>query len=154
MTRREHQLTSDTVIEQTMKAGVFRKRRLDLAERWARDGVITEEMYLASVAFTTAFEAAHLRERYAISTAMLDRVDGSRYDSGEASARSVDARNRVRKAMRLLGDSMGPVVWDVLGSGLSLRKHVERQANAKRVTVHEARGRLIAALDILARVWA
>ena len=107
MTRREHQLTSDTVIEQTMKAGVFRKRRLDL-----------------------------------------------RYDSGEASARSVDARNRVRKAMRLLGDSMGPVVWDVLGSGLSLRKHVERQANAKRVTVHEARGRLIAALDILARVWA
>ena len=154
MPRQEHQLTSDTVIEQTMKAGVFRKRRLDLAERWARDGVISEEMYLASVAFTAAFEAAHLRERYAISTAMLDRVDGSRHDNGEASVRSVDAQSRIRSAMLLLGSSMGPVVWDVLGSGLSLRKHVERQAGAKRVTVHEARGRLIAGLDLLARSWA
>ena len=48
---------------------------------------------------------------------------------------------------------MGPVVWDVVGSGLSLREHVARQAGVKRVTVHEARGRLIAGLDILARAW-
>ena len=47
---------------------------------------------------------------------------------------------------------MGPVVWDVVGSGLSLREHVSRQAGVKRVTVHEARGRLIAGLDILARL--
>ena len=37
---------------------------------------------------------------------------------------------------------MGPVVWDVIGSELSLREHVARQAGVKRVTVHEARGRL------------
>ena len=36
---------------------------------------------------------------------------------------------------------MGPVVWDVIGSELSLREHVARQAGVKRVTVHEARGR-------------
>ena len=48
---------------------------------------------------------------------------------------------------------MGPVVWDVIGSELSPREHVARQAGVKRVTVHEARGRLIAALDILARAW-
>ena len=48
---------------------------------------------------------------------------------------------------------MGPVVWDVIGSELSLREHVARQAGVKWVTVHEARGRLIAGLDILARAW-
>ena len=47
----------------------------------------------------------------------------------------------------------GPVVWDVIGFELSLREHVARQAGVKRVTVREARGRLIAGLDILARAW-
>ena len=32
----------------------------------------------------------------------------------------------------LLGGSMGPVVWDVIGSELSLREHVARQAGVKR----------------------
>ena len=40
-----------------------------------------------------------------------------------------------------------------IGSELPLREHVARQAGVKRVTVHEARGRLIAGLDILARAW-
>jgi len=48
---------------------------------------------------------------------------------------------------------MGPVVWDVIGSELSLREHVATQAGVKRVTLHQARGRLIAGLDILARDW-
>ena len=48
---------------------------------------------------------------------------------------------------------MGPVVWDVIGSELSLREHVSRQAGVKQVTIHEARGRLIAGLDILERAW-
>ena len=48
---------------------------------------------------------------------------------------------------------MGPVVRDIILSELSLREHVARQAGAKRVTVHEACGRLIAGLDILARAW-
>ena len=41
-----------------------------------------------------------------------------------------------------------------IGSELPLREHVAREAGVKRVTVHEARGRLIAGLDILARAWA
>ena len=47
---------------------------------------------------------------------------------------------------------MGPVVWDVIGSELSLREHVARQAGGM-VTVYEASGRLIMGLDILARAW-
>ena len=55
-------------------------------------------------------------------------------------------------AMKLLGDSMGPVVWDVIGNSCSLRDHVSRQSGRK-VNVHEAKGRLIAGLDLLARHW-
>ena len=64
-----------------------------------------------------------------------------------------EARERVMEALTVLGGSMGPVVWDVIGSELSLREHVARQAGVKRVTVHEARGRLIVGLGILARAW-
>ena len=48
---------------------------------------------------------------------------------------------------------MGPVVWDVIESELSLREHVASQAGVNRVTVYEASGRLIMGLDILARAW-
>jgi len=150
----EHKIANDIVIEETRRAGVYRRRRLDLAERWARDGTISEEMYLAAVKFGHIFEAAHLRERYAISTASLDRVDGSRGDNDGESARTSDARHSIIQAMALLGSSMGPVMWDVLGSGLSLREFVARQTNVSRVTVQEARGRLISGLDLLARSWA
>ena len=71
----------------------------------------------------------------------------------DASVSMYDARERIMEALALLGGSMGPVVWDVIGSELSLREHVARQTGVKRVTVHEARGRLIAGLDILARAW-
>ena len=84
---------------------------------------------------------------------MIDRVDGGGSRSDEASASINEARERVMEALTVLGGSMGPVVWDVIGSELSLREHVARQAGVKRVTVHEARGRLIAGLDILARAW-
>ena len=76
---------------------------------------------------------------------------GSRSD--DANVSMYEARERIMEALSLLGGLMGPVVWDVVGSGLSLREHVSRQAGVKRVTVHEARGRLIAGLDILARAW-
>ena len=62
-----------------------------------------------------------------------------------------EARERIMEALSLPGGSMGPVVWDVVGSGLSLREHVARQAGVKRVTVHEARGRLIAGLATCSR---
>ncbi|MEC7722254.1 MAG: hypothetical protein VX676_05640 [Pseudomonadota bacterium] len=53
----------------------------------------------------------------------------------------------------LLGGSMAPVVWDVIGSELTLREHVTKQAGLSRVTVLEACERLIIGLDIFARPW-
>ena len=153
MTRAQHQLTEDTVIEETHQAGVFRRRRIGLVERWANEGIITEQELAAAEAFRSIFDRAQLRERYAVSSSLIDRVDGTRTTSDDSHASMYEARERIMEALSLLGGSMGPVVWDVIGSELSLREHVARQAGVKRVTVHEARGRLIAGLDILARAW-
>ena len=92
------------------------------------------------------FDRAQLRERYTVLSSLIDRVDGG-------GSRSDEARERIMEALTLLGGSMGPVAWGVIGSELSLREHVARQAGVKRVTVHEARGRLISGIDIVARAW-
>ena len=153
MTRAQHQVTDDDLIEETHQAGVFRRRRIGLVERWANEGIITEQELAAAEAFRSIFDRAQLRERYAVSSSLIDRVDGTRTTSDDSHASMYEARERIMEALSLLGGSMGPVVWDVIGSELSLREHVARQAGVKRVTVHEARGRLIAGLDILARAW-
>ena len=76
MARSQHQLTDDVVIEETRQAGVFRRRRIGLLERWADEGVITQRQLDAADAFGAIFERAQLRERYAMSTSAIDRVDG------------------------------------------------------------------------------
>ncbi len=153
MARAQHQISDDIVIEETLQAGVFRRRRIGLVERWADEGIVTDKELAAAEAFRSIFDRAQLRERYAVSSSLIDRVDGSRSSTDDANVSMYDARERIMEALSLLGGSKGPVVWDVIGSELSLREHVARQAGVTRVTVHEARGRLIAGLDIRARAW-
>ena len=59
------------------------------------------------------FDRAQRRELYAVSSSLIDREDvgGSRSD---------EARERIMEALSFLGESMGPVAWDVIGSELSL----------------------------------
>jgi len=135
------------------QAAVFRRRWIGLVERWADEGIVTEKEPAAAEAFQAIFDRAQLRERYAVSSSLIDRVDGGGSRSDDANVSMYEARERIMEALSLLGGSMGPVVWDVVGSCLSLREHVSRQVGVTRVTVHEARGRLIAGLDILARAW-
>ena len=59
------------------------------------------------------FDRAQRRERYALSSSLIDRVD-------VGGSRSNEARERIMEALSLLGGSMGPVAWDVIGSELSL----------------------------------
>ena len=59
------------------------------------------------------FDRAQLRERYTVSSLLIDRVDSGR-------SRSDEVRERVMEALTLLGGSMGPVALDVIGSELSL----------------------------------
>ena len=38
----------------------------------------------------------------------------------------IEARDEVRAVMAMLSSSIGPVVWDTCGNGMSLRQHVGR----------------------------
>ena len=69
--------------------------------------------------------------------------------SGLESAQGPDVEGYIeaRGVMALPGSSMGSVVWDVCGNGISLRQHVAGRS------VPEAKGRLIAGLDLMARHW-
>ena len=141
-------------IEETARAGVYRARRIDLVERWLIRGVVNDRQHAAAHDFALTFEAALLRERYTVSGWNLDKIDGARGDADHVSVSVMNARRRVEQARQLLGTSMWPVVSDVIGSGLSLREHAQRASSgAHRVTHHEARGRLLAALDVLERGW-
>ena len=107
----------------------------------------------AAQAFQAIFDRVQLRELYAVSSSLIDSVGGGGARSDDANVSMYEARERIMEALSLLGGSMGPVVWDVIGSELSLREYVARQAGVKGVTVHDTRGRLIAGLEILARPW-
>jgi len=100
-------INEDIVIEETRQAGMFRRRHLDITEKWMVDGVIEPVLHKAAVSFGLWFDQAQLRDCY--SSLGLDRVDGSRSDEGLQ--RGIQARKEISIAMNLLGDSMGPVVW-------------------------------------------
>ena len=110
MARAQHQISDDIVIEETPQAGVFRRRRIGLVERWADEGIVTEQELAAAEAFQAIFDRAQLRERYAVSSSLIDRVDGSRSSTDDANASMYDARERIMEALSLLGASMGPVI--------------------------------------------
>ena len=103
-------INEDTVIEETPQAGVFRRRRIGLVERWADEGIVTEKELAAAEAFQAIFDRAQLRERYAVSSSLIDRVDGggSRFD--DANVSMYGARERIMEGLSLHGGSMGPVV--------------------------------------------
>ena len=114
MARAQHQISDDIVIEETPQAGVFRRRRIGLVERWADEGIVTDKELAAAEAFQAIFDRAQLREPFAVASSLIDRVDGGGSRSDEASASMCEARERVMEALTVLGGSMGPVVWDVI----------------------------------------
>ncbi len=59
------------------------------------------------------FDRAQLRERYTVSSSLIDRVDSGR-------SRSDEVRERIMEALTLLGGSMCPVALDLIGSEVSL----------------------------------
>ena len=79
-------------------------------ERWADEGIVTDKELAAAEAFQAIFDRAQLRERYAVSSSLIDRVDGSRSSTDDASVSMYEARERIMEALALLGGSMGPVI--------------------------------------------
>ena len=86
MARAQHQISDEIVIEETRQAGVFRRRRIGLVERWADEGIVTDKELAAAEAFQAIFDRAKLRERYAVSSSLIDRVDGSRSSTDDTNA--------------------------------------------------------------------
>jgi hypothetical protein len=136
----------DVVIEETAKAGVYRRRRLSLTEKWVRAGEVDASLHTAALTFAAYFEQAQVRDRYAASN--LERVGSQHRSAVEESTVGVRARRELAAAMREMGAMAGAVVWDVVGNEMSLREYVNRQPRP--MTVNEAKGLLKAGLDRLA----
>ena len=83
-------------------------------KRWADEGIVTEKELAAAEAFQAIFARAQLRERYAVSSSLIARGDGSRSSTDDASGSMYDARERIMEALSLLGGSTVPVVWDAI----------------------------------------
>ena len=84
----------------------------------------------------------------------LSKVDCSVSYTGRASATEINSRKCTDAARSIFGPSMRSVTVDVIVSGISLREHVLRSlSGVHRVTHHDMRKRLLAALDLLERAW-
>ena len=59
-------INEDTVIEVSRQAGAFRRRRLDITEKWMVDGVIEPPLHEAAVSLGLWFDQAQLRDCYSI----------------------------------------------------------------------------------------
>jgi|8_EtaG_2_1085327.scaffolds.fasta_scaffold96733_3 hypothetical protein len=141
------------VVEQTMKAGVFRARRLTLTETWVREGRIAPELNEAAKQFADDFDRAQLRPDF--QTMSIERVSSSGSNRRDTMMVSVvSARKRVTGVMKTIGEEAANVVWDVIGCDMSLRDHAQRQRwNGKPLNTHEVKGRLIAALGMLSNYY-
>ena len=129
---------------------VLHHRVVDTLGRMLRAGTITEPMAEAGRKFERQFIMAQLDPLRAPDVRRVPG-NGSEPDPGDT---GLAAREQVHHALRALGGhdgAMGSVVWHVLGAGCSLREWTLRRAwGGRQVRQEEARGILIAALDLLA----
>ena len=141
---------TDILLQKTMKAGEQRARRRSLLEQWLVDGQITQSMHDAGLRFEHDFEGAQMRDHYG--TYLTERVSGTDGQRENFVVSVLHAKKRVNAVLETLGSIASSVLWDCLGNQLSLREHATRQqCNGKPINTHQAKGRLIAALDMLAR---
>ena len=75
---------------------------------------MTEKELAAAEAFQAIFDRAQLRERYAVSSSLIDRVHSGGCRSDDANVSMYEAREWIMEALSLLGGSTVPVVWDAI----------------------------------------
>lgn len=131
------------VTEETMQAGTYRLRRIDVIEQWERRGEINRRSLEAARHFSWDFHYAGLEDKYG--SASMDRVDCS--PSEITAERIYEAKERVAQAMRAVGQIAGTVIWDVVGLGKTIQDHAGNSSWKNPTTV---KGILIAGLDRLA----
>lgn len=135
------------VIEETMKAGEYRKRRLDILELMLQRKAIEPRHRSAGLQFQNDFYIAGLTDHTKDSTQLFDRVDTSTSDFEPTTV--IDAKDRIRQAMYVLGQINGTAAWDILGLGHTLRAYTQNHRwTAGNPSI--AKGILIGTLDALA----
>ena len=132
-------LPEGIVFEETIKAGEYRQRRQRLTEVWANRGEILPVLHTAALHFESDFDRANHRAEYRSCLNISERVDGGgKRDSVLDTV--IDGRRAIGRAMDAVGRT----------GGSSLREYASRMAcNGVALNVHNVKGRLIAALDVL-----
>ena len=128
---------------------VQHRRAVDALGMMLANGTITPQMHEAGCIFRTLFRSAALD---GIATSQFVRLGGATADT--MSARQVDARRRVARAMDALGghgSPAGSAVWFVVGLEMSIREWSARQGwSGRPVPQPIAGGILVAGLGMLA----
>jgi hypothetical protein len=149
--RLQHGGFSDPIRAADPETGVpvQHRRAIDALGMMLANGTITPQMHEAGCIFRTLFRSAALDS---IATTQFVRLGGGTVDA--MSARQVDARRRVARAMDALGghgSPAGSAVWFVVGLEMSIREWSARQGwSGKPVPQPTAGGILVAGLGTLA----
>lgn len=131
-------------------AGNEHFRTIDTLGTMMKNGTITVAMHDAGQDFTTTFVLAQLSGP---SVPSFDRIPGGQWRDS-MTERVAFARKRIGEAMDAvggIGSPGGSAVWHVAGLGMTLKDWAAMQGwNGRRLSQHEARGILLAALGMLA----
>ena len=129
---------------------VVHHREIDTLGRMLKAGTVSEAMAEAGWRFQRQFGLAQLDPLRAPD---LCRIPGNGREADPDDI-GITAREQAHNALRALGGydaALGSVPWHVLGCGCSLPEWTLRRAwGGRQVRQEEARGILIAALDLLA----
>jgi hypothetical protein len=130
-------------------AGNEHFRTIDTLGTMMKNGTITAEMHDAGQDFSATFVIAQLSGPNVPS---FDRIPGGQWRDS-MTERVAFARKRIGEAMDAvggIGSPGGSAVWHVAGLGMSLKEWSAMQGgNGRRLSQHEARGVLLAALGML-----
>ena len=128
-------------------------RTVDTLGLMLRNGTITPQMHGAGQQFSQEFYAAHLTGP---KPPNLERI-GSSSMAESMTERCAFAIKRVTQALDAVGGVSSPAgsaLWFVAGLGLSVREWAFREGwSGKAISVHEAKGMLVAGLGMLARYY-
>lgn len=136
------------VLEETMKAGEHRFRRIDTIEQWKKAGIIGEKQFAAARQFAAIFDCAGFQDRFSVQC--FDRVDGGGF-TGEPE-RVLMAKDNIRQAMYVVGQIGGSALWDIVGLGHTMQEYCKRHSWT-RANQTMVKGALVASLDALVYHW-
>ena len=116
-------------VEETMKAGVTRTRRVASLERWFHSGKITSSQYAAGNRLLDEYDAAFIEPRYALSD-YGERVDGSPDHKDQPISR-ITAHKVYQTSLAAMNGIERRYVVEFVCRGLPVSRQVENKERGK-----------------------